>query len=368
MQNETVSYKNVLMFGGAFVAFLIGSGFATGQEVLQYFTAYGYWGLAGAALTMVLLIYVGSSFIATGFENKFEKGSDIFKYYCGKKIGIFFDYFSVLFIFLSFIVMLSGAGATVHQQYGIPPVIGCVSLGFIAAVTVTFGLNRIIDVIGQVGPLIIIISVFIGVASIVDNPSGIQEGHALIPELNLTKASPNWFFAAGSYVGFCMLWLAAFMASMGKMANSRKEAVTGACLGAIMFSLAVIIIAMGLLVNIEQVAGTQIPSLYLAANISPLFNAVFAIIIMAGIYTTAVPLLWSVSSRFTEDRTPKFKKLTIGLTIIATLVALMVDFAALVNVVYVINGYVGIVLLLAMLGKTCVRMTAGSYESQPEAQ
>ena len=34
--------KAVLKFSGAFIAWVIGSGFATGQEVLQFFTSYGY--------------------------------------------------------------------------------------------------------------------------------------------------------------------------------------------------------------------------------------------------------------------------------------------------------------------------------------
>ena len=32
------SLSRILCCGGAFIAFLIGSGFATGQEVLQYFS------------------------------------------------------------------------------------------------------------------------------------------------------------------------------------------------------------------------------------------------------------------------------------------------------------------------------------------
>ena len=44
---EVVNWGRVFTFAGAFIAFLIGSGFATGQEVLQYFSSYGYMGLAG---------------------------------------------------------------------------------------------------------------------------------------------------------------------------------------------------------------------------------------------------------------------------------------------------------------------------------
>ena len=39
--NEKAVLKDVLKIGGAYAAFCIGSGFATGQEIMQFFTAFG---------------------------------------------------------------------------------------------------------------------------------------------------------------------------------------------------------------------------------------------------------------------------------------------------------------------------------------
>ena len=43
--NNAVSWKRVIILAGAVIAFTIGSGFATGQEIIQYYTAYGVKGL-----------------------------------------------------------------------------------------------------------------------------------------------------------------------------------------------------------------------------------------------------------------------------------------------------------------------------------
>ncbi|HJF48338.1 MAG TPA: hypothetical protein K8W24_00815, partial [Brachybacterium paraconglomeratum] len=57
----------VLTYAGAIIAFLIGSGFATGQETLQYFTSYGYWGIFGTGLLVLVLIsYVCVEFFLVG--------------------------------------------------------------------------------------------------------------------------------------------------------------------------------------------------------------------------------------------------------------------------------------------------------------
>ncbi|WZL71739.1 hypothetical protein QBE52_11535 [Clostridiaceae bacterium 35-E11] len=352
MDNQNVSLKQVISFAGAFIAFLIGSGFATGQEIMQYFAAYGYKGVAGAVVVFVLFLYVGISFITVGQEHKFPKGSDIYTYYCGKAIGSFYDYFSIAFIYMSFIVMIAGAGATLNQQYGLPVSVGGILMAVIAGGTVIFGLKKIVNVIGKIGPIIVVLSIFLGLSALIKNPLGLNEASKVIPTLNLMKASTNWIFAAGSYVGFCMLWLASFMASMGATANSKKEASLGAIYGAAAFSLAVIIVTLGLMANIEQVAGSMIPSLILAANLHPMVAIIFSITVTAGIYTTSVPLLWTVSSRIADEKSNKFKIVTIALAIVGTFIGLKVPFDRLVNIIYVINGYVGILLLGLMILKS----------------
>ncbi|GLI58148.1 hypothetical protein PM10SUCC1_36620 [Propionigenium maris DSM 9537] len=353
MEKE-INLKTVIMFAGAIIAFLIGSGFATGQEVLQYFAAYGYWGIAGSLLTLLLLIYVCSSFLVVGHREKFEKGNDIYKYYCGEKLGLCFDYFSTIFCFMSFIVMVAGAAATMKQHYNTPLILGGLIIALLSLVTVLTGLSKIVEIVGRVGPTIVIISIVVGVMSILKNYVNLGP-ETVIPSLEslessekLVKASSSWYLAAFSYVGFCMLWLAGFLASLGAKAQSSLEAKSGGILGGIMFSLAVVVVTLGLLSSINTTAGTQIPMLYLANNVHPLFSSVFALIILAGIYSTAVPLLWSVSARFTKENTSSFNLLTLSLAVVGFFIGVWLPFDRLVNIVYVINGYFGGILLIIM--------------------
>jgi uncharacterized membrane protein YkvI len=319
---------------------------------MQYFASYGYLGLLGGIVVFLLFLYVGVSFITVGYDNKFPNPSDIFTYYCGNKLGKFYDYFSVVFIYMSFFVMIAGAGATLNQQYGLPVSVGGITIAVLAVITVIFGLGKIVDVIGAIGPVIVIMSIALGLVSILRNPAGLAKAAEIIPTLPLMKASSNWFYAALSYVGFCMLWLAAFMSSMGGTADGKKEATLGAIFGALAFSIAIIIVSLGLMANIESVTGSQIPSLILAGKIHPTIALVYSVTVFGGIYTTAVPLLWTVTARIAKEKTNKFKIFTVVLAIIGTVIGLKIPFDKLVNIVYVINGYVGILLLVLMIIKS----------------
>lgn len=351
MEKQTVKWSNVFSFAGAFAALLIGSGFATGQEVMQYFVSYGYWGLAGVIVVLLLFLYVGREFMAVGHKEKFKRGNDIYLYYGGKYIGRFYDYFSIIFIFMSVFIMFSGAGSTLEQYYGLEKNVGCTAMGVCVALTVILGLKRIVQIIGKIGPVKAGLFIMIGLYGIVNYFGNIPEANRVIPELSLLQASPHWAFAALSYVGFCMLWLGAFLASLGKVSNSGKEAKYGAVGGALLFSLALVIVYFGLMAVVQKVAGMQVPSLYLAESMHPSVATLFSVIIVLGVYSAAVPLLWTVVSRLGTQGTKRYTLLTFGLTALGVVIAIAIPFAELVNFVYVLNGYVGIFLLLLMIVK-----------------
>lgn len=312
--------------------------------------------MAGVALVFVLMAYVGISFVSAGYHQRFENPNDIYKYYCGKWLGTFYDYFSVFFLFLSYTVMVAGAGATFQQHYNLHPYIGSLILMVLAMATVIFGLGRIVDVIGNIGPVIVVMAIVVGIITISmtwQQAQGVSElAREYVASGEVLTASTSWWLAAGSYVGFCMLWLAAFLAQIGKRANSDAEGKLGAFFGAFGFSLATLLMSLAILFNITLVKGSQIPSLLLASQIHPLLATVFSIIIFAGIYTTSVPLLWTVVARFAKEKTPRFRWLTLALGIVGGFIGVVLDFDVLVNYVYVLNGYVGILLLVIMIARS----------------
>ena len=81
-RNEGFSWIDTIKIAGAWISFCIGSGFATGQELLQYFGAYGVYGFGAIVIAMILHTYCSVSFLKAGHEQQFESSLDIFDYYC----------------------------------------------------------------------------------------------------------------------------------------------------------------------------------------------------------------------------------------------------------------------------------------------
>lgn len=71
--SNTLNLKRVLILAGAIIAFTIGSGFATGQEIVQYYTAYGTKNILVLLVFAVAFLYYNFNFAKAGAEQKFEK-------------------------------------------------------------------------------------------------------------------------------------------------------------------------------------------------------------------------------------------------------------------------------------------------------
>lgn len=343
---KKLSYGTIFTLVGAILAFSIGSGYSTGQEVVQFITSYGYQGILVGLVFLVIFGYSNYAYAKAGHIGKFEKGADVYRYFCGNVIGTVYDVFSVVFCYMSFIVMIGGAAATLQQQYGVPTYIGGLIITILAATTVMMGLNSLVNIIGKIGPVIVIICTVIGIYALIHDAGNIPVAVQKINsgEIKVMQASSNWLLAGGSYAGFCMLWFGGFMAKIGAE-NKQKEVTIAVIIAAILNTLAIIVSGFALTANVELVNNAQIPNLVLVNKLIPVFAPIFAIVIFLAIYTTSVPLLWTATSRFAKEKSKKFYTIIFVLAPIAYLVALNVPFNKLLNVVYVINGYAGIVLL-----------------------
>src|SRR5699024_10796047 len=155
MNSNALNIKSVFILAGAFCAFFIGSGFATGQEMLQYFSSHGLRGFGSVLIAMFIFTWIGSSMMNWGYQNK-EKQGHVYDYYCGKVIGTFLKFFVPTFLFGVVISMIAGAGAVFTENLGLNKYVGVSLMALLILFTALLGLKKLVDILGSLGPLIII--------------------------------------------------------------------------------------------------------------------------------------------------------------------------------------------------------------------
>ena len=351
MKEEKLSIKAIIGFCGACVAFYIGAGFATMQEVMQYEASYGSQCLIVILVAALIYVYTNISFASNGNRLKLERGGDIYQHYCGKYIGTAYDFFSAFFCYMCFIVMCGGANATMMQQWGLPNGVGALVLTIAVVTTAIFGLKGILNALSSLGPIIIVsilliagITSITGFANFGENVKAIDSG-----AYELTQVGGGNPFAAGaSYGGFVILWFASFLAEIGAR-NKLKEVNAGMLLSTLCIFGAAAICCIALISYINITAHADIPALILANSIHPMLGQIFAVVIFMGIYTTAVPLLWTGITRVAQEGSARYKLFTIAGGVLGGTVACFLPYKGLVNVLYGMNGYLGFILVAFMI-------------------
>ncbi len=347
---STVNMKKIISLCGAIVAFNIGSGFATGQEIMQFFSSYGVGGCIGACLiTTILMVWTCMMLVEDGHKLKLKSANSIWIYYCGKYLGTFLKYFTPFFLFAVLIVMTSGAGSVLNEYYGLPTWVGRLLISLLMAFFVSTGLKNITTVIGGLGVVIIVFCLLVGAVSLAGNFQGLATADEALKSLNVTKSASAWWISGVLYTTFMALNMGPFFTGLGADTKDVKEARLGGLAGGVAFSLCLMLMAFALLASITLTAEKAVPTLAISEKISPILGAVFSVILIAGIFTTTVSLLW-ISCNFLcqDEKDKKFKIIAVVATVIVFFGSEL-PFSTLVNIVYPYTGYLGILIFICIV-------------------
>lgn len=338
--------RRSLKIASAFIGIIVGAGFASGQEILQYFTSFGYWGLAGVILSAILFGYLGKVLTGLGSRLQTKSHEDAVFHIGGKVIGRIIDYTLIITLFGILVVMIAGAGSIFSQQFGLSPVVGRVTITLLVILTIMLNVKKVITIIGSITPMLIVMVVGIAIYSLATMDISFGELDPIANEQ--LSAGPNWLIAAINYVSLAIALTTAMALVLGGAEKNEKIAARGGMIGGIVFGVLILLSYFAIFSKVDVVGTADLPMLRLADNISPVLGIVMAIVIFSMIYNTAVSLLLSFSARFTPIGTKKFRIFVIVSGIVAFGLS-FAGFTQLVNWLYPAIGYLGLLLVGALI-------------------
>ena len=336
------SFKEIIRIAGAFVGVIVGAGFASGQEVMQFFTSFGMLGMAGVLISSALFIFLAMALSTLGQHHGSTSHKDVIHAICGKVLGIFVDAMITFFMFAITVVMLAGAGALLEQLAGIPRLWGSAAVTVLTVVIVCLDIRKVIGFIGSITPLLIIMVIIVATAALVGRDANLETLQAAAAEQ--PRGAANWFVAALLYVSYNIMAGAPFLVIMGGQALDRKTALWGGLIGGALLGLLMLLIAGGMLAQVEKLGGVAMPMLLMASQLSSFLGIIMGVAIFGMILNTAVGVLYSFSARILEPGTSQFRWGTIIAGLLAFLGSLA-GFIQLVGTVYPFFGYLGFVLI-----------------------
>jgi uncharacterized membrane protein YkvI len=335
-----------------YIGTIVGAGFATGQEVLQFFTNFGAWGLLGLLLATLMFALFGYIIMGLGQQLNARSHQEIVNRTGGRFLGAAIDYIIVFFLFGALAAMLAGTGALFTQQFRLPALLGSLVMGVLTVLTVLHGIKGVINAISYVVPFLIISVVGISIYTVFTTPPdwGLTGQHAPEAVADNSVLISNWLVSAVLYVSYNIILSIAVLGPLGNAARDIKTIRYGAVLGGLGLGLGALMIFLAIASDFAIVSRLEVPMVYIAGSISPLVQGIYTVVLVAEIYTTAVGALYGFTVRLTDIKRRSAKtRLIVIATASAALLASQFGFSNLVKYLYPMMGYAGLVLLALLV-------------------
>ncbi|WRP08224.1 GerAB/ArcD/ProY family transporter [Rossellomorea aquimaris] len=277
-----------------YVGTVIGAGFATGREIVEFFTRFGFVGFIAILLSGYLFITMGTKIMLKSHDIKAKSFEEFNEYLFGKWFSKFMNIVMMIMLIGVSAVMLSGAGAVFQEQLLLPKQVGIlltIGLGFI---TMMVGIKGLFAVNTFVVPLMIVFNLFLMVYSV--RNAAFLDAFLMIPH-----AEDGWksVVAPFSYVAFNLAMAQAVLVPVAGEVKDRDTIKYGGYLGG--FFLTLILISSHItLVMIPDVTQYQIPMAVVMKSFVAGFYIVYIIIIYGEIFTSVIGGVFGLEKQLTN--------------------------------------------------------------------
>lgn len=310
---------------------LIGAGFASGQEIFSFFYIYGKNGIYGILIMSILIgifiykslkiIYQKQVYNYNDFLNLFIKNT---------KIRNVILWIVNVLLLVSFYIMVAGFGAYFEQEIGINRIIGSIVLNLLCVIVFFSNIKGVLKASNLIVPFLIFFLFFIGIKNIVQ-----------IRTIDFYQMKNNWILSMLIYNSYNFILLMPVLISLKKQITKEKNIKKVSILVTIIILILSINIFFLLLnANIKEIENQEMPIVYIISNYFNKYKKIYAFIVLASIFTTAISVgigfLQNISKN--SNSYPQF----VLFMCITSLLMSNIGFSKLLNFIYPVFGYIGI--------------------------
>lgn len=340
-----MSWRVTFQVAATYIGAIMGAGFASGQEIQQFFVNFGKWGLIGILLSTVLFSALGWIMLDLQSKWRVSSYSDFFKKLIGDNWGLKTDYFISILLFVGLIAMLSGSGALFNQYFALSSWIGILLTAGVIFLALWFEGEGVLWINTVLIPLKFIFCLGIALLAILYGLQG--DGEGVVTSIT-NPLMQNWAISSILYVSFNLTFALVVFASLGREIQ-KPGARRGTVFGGVSLGLFAGVIS-GALMTFPEVKTFEIPMVAVAGKLGewPAFFYVF--VLWFAMITAAVGNAFSLATRFINRS--KVHDHTAALLLLFVAIPLAgVKFSMIVKVLYPLLAYLGLIFLPLLILK-----------------
>jgi uncharacterized membrane protein YkvI len=329
-----------------FVGSMIGAGFASGQEVWQFFARFGPPGVAAALAAGCALGGVGAMALAGARRTAARSYRDILGAFCPRDVRVALEFVLVPFLLLGTAIMFAGAGALGHEDYRLPFAAGSWVTALAVAAVTRRRLRGVLAANAVLAPLLCAVVLAVAVATLASGRSAGIQGHGGIQGAGgATGVGAGAAGVAGvavaalAYVCYNGAIALVALAPLGQGRLRPRAAAAGAMAGGLVLGVLAALVAAAEL-HLAGAAEREVPLAAAAAALGPAWRGFYAAALWAALFTTANANVLGLQSRLGDGE--ERREALFGPAVAVAAAALShLGFTALVVTVYPLLGLAG---------------------------
>jgi uncharacterized membrane protein YkvI len=344
----------VLQIAATYIGTIVGAGFATGQEILQFFTVYHPWGIVGIAVSTLLFIWLGTKMMILSKRIQAYSYQEMNVFLFGRLIGTGVNSFVLIILFGVTAVMVSGTGSIFREQMGLPYQLGIMVTLVLSYLVILKGIKGIFIVNSMVVPMMLLFSLLISVKVI-----GFESGEPIegLFQLQLWQekwAGWKWVVRAISYVAFNLVMAQAVLVPLGREIEDESVLKWGGVWGGVGLGMMLLASHFALQSAMPEALQTEIPIALVLKDIGWIVLFLFLIVVYGEVFTTLIGNVFGITRQIKHVIQLPQKWLII-MILLTSFVISQVGFSTLVEYLYPFFGYLGLLMLVILIVKKLPR-------------
>jgi uncharacterized membrane protein YkvI len=344
--------KFIQIFQVAFtyIGTLVGAGFASGREVLQFFTKYGWVAPFSIACATVLLIWIGMKIMLLANDLKAKTYDDLNRILFGNLASKFLGVYTMIILFLFTSAMIAGSGAVFYEQMNVPLQLGLIITIVAAYLVLVRGIKAIMNVNVVIIPIILIFSMILVIYTMGTPTSGNWIQLNLEPETKDLWYEINKYFGALCYTGFNLAIAQTILVPLGATIQDRSVLKWGAVIGGGVIGLLLLSAHFILSAQMPEIANFEVPMANIMKDFSGIIVVFYILVLFGQIFTTLIADAYGFISQIKERSNIHVRWIVLA-TLIPCFMISQYGFKELLSLLYPIFSGISLIWLVMLICK-----------------
>jgi uncharacterized membrane protein YkvI len=336
-------FRNIVKVASVYMATIIGAGFASGQEIVRFFTHYYKGGFYGILVAGILFAVMGCIVLNKVYCERIRNYDEFLFPTVGWFLGWIMEITVTLFMISLFCVMIAGMGNILLEKFNLPFQYGIVAMALLCMAVILTDMKGIVSVSAFVTPLLTLGITAIGLYIVLFNDT-----LAFNPVGLLYKTTDNWLFSALIYVSYNSIMSVVVLCTLLPYLKTKRTGIVGGLLGGGLLCLIALILNTAILIFAPGSLLKELPVLFIVQKYGNAASNIYTFLLWLAMFLSAVTSGYCVVDRVGS-------KVSVNPKLLAVIICALVlplssfGFSNLIAGIYPVFGYIGLFMVFVVL-------------------